>query len=125
MNVIEQLRRFFSPEPPSREVAKERLKLVLVHDRLSLSPALMQTLKDELIAVISKYVAIDPAGVEVTLSQSRYDQRLVADIPLAPLPLPPPDDPAAPTAPGSQDRAADPGRPVRSTGKPPDGARLA
>ena len=105
MNVIEQLRRFFSPDPPSREVAKERLKLVLVHDRLSLSPALMQTLKDELIAVISKYVAIDPAGVEVTLSQSRYDQRLVADIPLAPLaPLPPPDDPAAPTASGSRPR---------------------
>ena len=102
MNVIEQLRRFFSPEPPSREVAKERLKLVLVHDRLSLSPALMQTLKDELIAVISKYVAIDPAGVEVTLSQSRYDQRLVADIPLAPLPPLPP--PAAPTASGSRPR---------------------
>ena len=102
MNVIEQLRRFFSPDPPSREVAKERLKLVLVHDRLSLSPALMQTLKDELIAVISKYVAIDPAGVEVTLSQSRYDQRLVADIPLAP--LAPPDDPAAPTASGSRPR---------------------
>ena len=93
MSFIEQLRRFFSPDPPSREVAKERLKLVLVHDRLSLTPALMQTLKDELIAVISKYVAIDPAGVEVTLSQSRHDQRLVADIPLAPAP------PASPAKP--------------------------
>ncbi|MGB4803953.1 MAG: cell division topological specificity factor MinE [Anaerolineae bacterium] len=102
MNVIEQLRRLFSPEPPSREVAKERLKLVLVHDRLSLSPALMQTLKDELIAVISKYVAIDPAGVEVTLSQSRYDQRLVADIPLAP--LPPPGDSSTRPAPSSRAR---------------------
>ncbi len=85
MTFFEQLRRLFSPDPPSREVAKERLKLVLVHDRLSLSPAIMQTLKDELIAVISKYVVIDPDGVEVTLSQSRYDQRLVADIPLAPI----------------------------------------
>ncbi len=105
MNFIEQLRRLFSPDPPSREVAKERLKLVLVHDRLSLSPALMQTLKDELIAVISKYVAIDPTGVEVTLSQSRYDQRLVADIPLAPLPpVPPADDLPAPPAPGNKPR---------------------
>lgn len=102
MNFIEQLRRLFSPDPPSREVAKERLKLVLVHDRLSLSPALMQTLKDELIAVISKYVAIDPSGVEVTLSQSRYDQRLVADIPLAS--LPPADDLPAPPAPGNKPR---------------------
>ena len=84
MSVFSRLQELFSPNPPSSKVAKERLKLVLVHDRLDLSPALMKILKDELIAVISKYVEIDSQGVEVTLSQTRYDQRLVADIPLAP-----------------------------------------
>ena len=66
----------------SGKVAKERLRLVLAHDRTSISPALVETLKDEMIAVISRYVAIDPDNVQVTFSQSRRESRLVADIPL-------------------------------------------
>ena len=66
----------------SREVAKERLQLVLVHDRTQVSPQLLQTLKDEIIAVISKHVAIDRDGVEITFTQNRRESRLQADIPL-------------------------------------------
>jgi cell division topological specificity factor len=69
-------------EPTSREVAKERLQLVLVHDRVKLSPAMLDKMKDELITVISRYVAIDAEGVEVTLTQSRRQSRLMADIPV-------------------------------------------
>lgn len=69
-------------EPSSGEVAKERLRLVLAHDRASISPALLDTLKDEIITVISRHVAIDAAGVQVTFSQSAHESRLVADIPL-------------------------------------------
>jgi cell division topological specificity factor len=69
-------------EPTSREVAKERLQLVLVHDRIKISPALLDRLKDELITVISRYVEIDPGGVEVTFTQSKRESRLVADIPV-------------------------------------------
>ena len=68
--------------PPSRQLAKERLQLVLVHDRAQVSPQLLQTLKDEIIAVISKHLAIDDAGVEITFTQSRRETRLQADIPL-------------------------------------------
>ena len=71
-------------EPSSGEVAKERLRLVLAHDRTNISPALMETLKDEIIAVISRHVAIDAEGVQVTFSQSARESRLVADIPLLP-----------------------------------------
>ena len=63
-------------------VAKERLRLVLAHDRSEISPALLDTLKDEIIAVISRHVAIDADGVRVTFSQSTRETRLVADIPL-------------------------------------------
>ena len=66
----------------SREIAKERLQLVLVHDRTQVSPQLLQTRKDEIIAVISKHVAIDRDGVEITFTQSRRESRLQADIPL-------------------------------------------
>lgn len=69
-------------EPPSSEIAKERLKLVLVHDRISISAATLDKMKDELITVISRYVEIEPEGVQVTFTQSRYQSRLVADIPV-------------------------------------------
>ena len=40
--------------------AKERLQLVLIHDRTDLSPAQLESLKDALIATISRYIEIDP-----------------------------------------------------------------
>ena len=69
-------------EPTSREIAKNRLQLVLVQDRVNLSPHLLQTLKDELISVISKYVEIDAENMEVTFTQSKRQSRLTADIPV-------------------------------------------
>jgi cell division topological specificity factor len=77
------LSRFFGGrQPTSREVAKERLQLVLVHDRVKISPAMLDRMKDELITVISRYVEIDAEAVEVTFTQSKRQSRLVADIPL-------------------------------------------
>jgi cell division topological specificity factor len=63
--------------------AKDRLQLVLVHDRMGLSPGKIDLLKDELIEVISRHVEIDSNRVEISLSKDRDRQRLVADIPLA------------------------------------------
>jgi cell division topological specificity factor len=86
-------RLFGSREPSSRQVAKDRLQLVLVHDRINLSPGMLDTMKDELIKVISRYVEIDADGVEVTFTQNRRESRLVADIPVrgpAPRPAPQP-----------------------------------
>ncbi len=67
----------------SRDIAKQRLQLVLVHDRSQISPGMLELLKDEIIAVISKHVEIDKSGVHVTFSQSNRKNKLVADIPLA------------------------------------------
>jgi cell division topological specificity factor len=69
-------------QPASKEVAKDRLKLVLIHDRTDVSPAVMEQMKDEIIAVISKHVDIDRAGVDIKLTQEDHESRLVADIPL-------------------------------------------
>jgi cell division topological specificity factor len=69
-------------ESSSGVMAKERLRLVLAHDRAQISPALLDTLKDEIITVISRHVAIDAEGVEVTFSHTVRETRLVADIPL-------------------------------------------
>ena len=69
-------------EPTSRDVAKQRLQLVLVHDRANISPGLLEILKDEIITVISKHLEIDRTGVQITFTQSRSESKLVADIPL-------------------------------------------
>jgi cell division topological specificity factor len=66
----------------SAHAAKERLQFVLIHDRTDISPAIMEQLKDEIIAVISKHVDIDRRGVEINLTQNQRQNRLVANIPL-------------------------------------------
>jgi cell division topological specificity factor len=62
--------------------AKERLQLVLIHDRTDLTPAELDALKDDLIQTISRHVDIDPSSVTINLAQEGRSQRLVADIPL-------------------------------------------
>src|SRR3990172_3759320 len=66
----------------SATLAKERMKLVLIHDRTDLSPGEMEQLKDELIEVISRHVAIEPQDVRIEMAQDGRQQRLIADIPL-------------------------------------------
>lgn len=66
----------------SRIHAKERLRLVLVHDRANISPYLMNRLKEDLIQVISNYMIIDEEGMEVHLDQDEKDVALVASIPI-------------------------------------------
>ena len=62
--------------------AKERLQLVLIHDRTDLTPAELESLKDDLIDTISRHIDIDPAAVTINVAQDGRSQRLVADIPL-------------------------------------------
>jgi cell division topological specificity factor len=78
------LDRLLNREPKSAQQAKERLKLVLIHDRTSMTPAEMDSLKDELIAVISRHIEIDPQAVKIEMTQEGREQRLIADIPLRP-----------------------------------------
>jgi len=66
----------------SRIHAKERLRLVLVHDRANISPYLMNRLKEDLIQVISNYMVIDEEGMEVQLDQDEQEVALIASIPV-------------------------------------------
>jgi cell division topological specificity factor len=66
----------------SAHSAKERLQLVLIHDRTDMTPAEFEALKDDLIATISRHVDIEPAAVSINVAQDGRSQRLVADIPL-------------------------------------------
>ncbi|MGZ9164748.1 MAG: cell division topological specificity factor MinE [Anaerolineales bacterium] len=66
----------------SAESAKERLQLVLIHDRTDLTPAQLDSLRDDLIATISRHVEIDAQSVQLGMEHDGRSQRLVADIPL-------------------------------------------
>ena len=66
----------------SANSAKERLQLVLIHDRTDLTPAALESLKDDLIETISRYIEIDPTAVTINVALDGRSQRLVADIPL-------------------------------------------
>ena len=76
------LNRMFGRKPPSASNAKERLQLVLIHDRTDLSPAALEAMKDDLIEAISRYIDIDPDTVKIELATEGRSQRLVADIPI-------------------------------------------
>lgn len=72
----------FFTRKKSASNAKERLQLVLVHDRTDLTPAQLEALKDDLLKAISRYIDIDPEAVQIGLERDGREQRLVADIPL-------------------------------------------
>lgn len=62
--------------------AKERLQLVLTHDRTDLSPAELTAMKDEILQVIARHVEFDSNAVQIAVEHDGRQQRLVADIPL-------------------------------------------
>jgi cell division topological specificity factor len=76
------LNRILGREEKSSSVAKSRLQMVLTHDRSDISPGLIEEIKDDIIAVIAKRLAIDPDQVVVNLTHTQKESRLVAEIPL-------------------------------------------
>lgn len=66
----------------SADTAKDRLKLVLINDRTDLSASELESLKNDILVVISQYIEIDPASVRIDMMQEGRQQRLLADIPI-------------------------------------------
>ena len=78
----------FFKRKASSNVAKDRLKLVLVSDRANCSPEIMEQIKNDIIQVISKYVEIDTSGLDIKITQTESDEgngsvpALFANIPI-------------------------------------------
>ncbi|MFS8639738.1 MAG: cell division topological specificity factor MinE [Symbiobacteriaceae bacterium] len=66
----------------SKDIARERLRLMLVHDRADVDPQLLEALKNDLIQTISNYLEVDREGLEVTLHREEGTVALVASIPV-------------------------------------------
>lgn len=74
--------RLFGHKEASGSVAKQRLQMVLIHDRSDLPPGLLEQIKDDIIDVIARHTNIDSENVVVHLEQDSQENRLIAEIPL-------------------------------------------
>ena len=73
---------FFKSGKSSKESAKNRLKLVLMHDRASINPQILEKIKGDMLQVIEKYVEIDSSACEISLDGDKRTVALVANIPI-------------------------------------------
>lgn len=86
--MLEEIFKFFNKPKNSKEVAKERLKLVLVHDRANVSPQFLEMIKGEIMKVILNYMDIDENALDIQLTKTKSDEgnrivpALVANIPI-------------------------------------------
>lgn len=80
--------KLFRRPKTSKDVARERLKLVLIHDRANVSPQFLEMVKSEIIKVIQNYMDVDESALDIRLTRTRSEDgermvpALVANIPI-------------------------------------------
>lgn len=78
--------KFLGKENSSKNVARDRLKLVLVHDRSNCSPELLEMVKGDLLDAISSYIEFDEVGLDIKITRTEDGPdgkpALVASIPI-------------------------------------------
>lgn len=67
------LTKIFGKPKSSKDVAKDRLKLVLIHDRANVSPQFLEMLKSEIIKVITNYMDVDEDALDIQLTRTKSD----------------------------------------------------
>lgn len=70
-----------------KDVAKDRLKLILIHDRGNISSETLNKMRKEILEVLSKYIEIEADDVEISVTKSEEVEgegasSLVANIPI-------------------------------------------
>ncbi len=81
LQLLQRILGIGSPDP-SKKIAKERLRLVLLHDRTSIPPHVLEALKGDLINCISRYMEIDERNLDVSLTNQDDTIALIANIPI-------------------------------------------
>ncbi|HHW02021.1 MAG TPA: cell division topological specificity factor MinE [Thermoanaerobacterales bacterium] len=81
------LKIFGREDVTSKDIAKERLRLILVHDRANVSPKFLEMIKGQLINIVSDYMEIEEEGMDIKLTRIKKDEEttvpaLVANIPI-------------------------------------------
>jgi cell division topological specificity factor len=82
--IMELLERLFKRDRPqnSSEEAKQRLQLVIAHDRAGLSSDTIELMRQEILEVVARYVEIDPEEMEFSLESDKGSSALIANLPI-------------------------------------------
>ncbi len=72
----------FAKKDQSKQVAKKRLQLLLIHDQVDLTPSQMTQMKQEIVEVIERYLSIETDNTHVMLDRLDKQIRLVGSIPV-------------------------------------------
>lgn len=65
--------RSFFRKKKSKEIAKDRLKILLISDRINCSPEMMEKIRADIAAVLAKYMQIDPDKMEIEVSKRKIN----------------------------------------------------
>lgn len=66
----------------SRDQVKQRLQVILAHDRLAITPQMLEQMRQEIMAVVAKYVEIDQEAIEISLEADQRITMMVASLPI-------------------------------------------
>lgn len=80
--MLDFITRFFKREEASKTLAKERLRLVLMSDRVSLAPDVFDEMKGEMLSVIRRYLEIDEHALDMHFENLERQFALLASIPV-------------------------------------------
>ncbi len=73
------LRRFLG-DRSSGKVARQRMQFVLMHDRVDITPDIMEAVKNDIIKVLSRYMEIDNRSIKVNLEQGEDFMALISNV---------------------------------------------
>ena len=82
MTLRDFVNKLLGRQPASATTARERLQLVLAHDRSDLNPELLEQMRREILEVVSRYVEIDLEEGDVSLETEDRVTALVANLPI-------------------------------------------
>jgi cell division topological specificity factor len=73
------LRRFWG-SGPSGQIASRRMQFVLMHDRVDITPDMMEAVKNDIIKVLSRYMEIENGSIKVNLEQGKDFMALISNV---------------------------------------------